>query len=315
MKTSKMTTIYKPKLHTLIKNLPSATYHSTPNTFSSSQFKTLLQSEKLFIKKYIDKTEAREEKEAFDVGTYFHTAVLEPHKMKEECVVFPGKIRRGADWEKFKAKHKNKAIVTLAQKQEALGLVEAVRNSVCAQQFLVGTPEVSLFVELHILNGHIYAPHFKKMLTRDGWIDMPEKINLKGALIITVKVRADNLGINFISDLKSTHGDAEDEEAVHNTVKRWGYALSAALYLDMFSLVRPAVNEFWLIFASKEVFNSKSWLMEPMKIKIGRIQYMTAVLRLAEMTKMKFESIESTGRIKVMPDEWHWLQEKETDLL
>lgn len=307
-----MKTTYK--LHTLIRDMTSDEYHSTPGTFSSSQFKDLLESEKLFVKKHIKKEIPRDENEAFDVGTYFHTAVLEPHKVKSECVVFPGKIRRGAEWEKFKAKNKGKAIVTQLQKDTAIGLVKAVQNSPLAQRYLDGEPEVSLFVELNVHDGQIYAPYFGKMLTRAGWVDGPKK-RIDGAYKIVVKVRADCLGDTYISDLKSTQGDCESDESMHSVAKRYKYQLSGALYLDMFSLMRPTLEKFWLIFASKELFNCMPYEFDAPKIQVGRCQYMWAVRRLAEMARVNFESIERTGVLKVLPEEYHWLQERDVDLL
>lgn len=308
----KMKTTFKP--HTLIRDMTSDEYHSTPGTFSSSQFKDLLKSEKLFIQKHINKTVAREENDAFDVGTYFHTGVLEPHKLKMDCVVYPGKQRRGKEWDKFKAKHRGKAIVTQIQKDTAVGLVKAVQNSPTAQRFLDGEPEVSLFVELNVHDGQIYAPYFGKMLTRAGWVDGPKK-RIDGAYKVIVKVRADMLGDTYISDLKSTTGDAESEESMHNVAKRYSYQLSGALYLDMFSLMNPDLEKFWLIFASKELFNCMPYEIEQRKLMVGRCQYMWAVKRLAEMAKVNFESIERTGVLKVLPEELHWLEERDIDLL
>ncbi len=81
-------------LHKLIHDLSSDEYHATPGTYSSSQFKDLLDDEEIFINKYIKKTIEKEDVPAFGTGNYFHTGVLEPHKLKSEYVVFQGKVRR-----------------------------------------------------------------------------------------------------------------------------------------------------------------------------------------------------------------------------
>lgn len=303
------------KLHRLIRDMSSVAYHSTPNTFSSSQFKDLIKDEDMFIEKHIKKSVEREENDAFDIGNYFHTAVLEPHKVKTECVVFPGRIRRGKDWEKFKLKNRGKAIVTKGQMEQALGLAKAVKNSPVAQDYLDGEPEVSLFVELVIFQNEIYAPFFGKKLTRDGWIEARLPKKTPGAFTIVVKVRADNLGEAYISDLKSTSGNARSDQSVKEVVRRYQYDLSAALYLDIFSLLNVNLCAFWLIFASKELYNSRSYVFSDKSITCGRAKYMWAILRLAECAKNKWEYIDYPGVLHPHPDDLEWLVERDTDLL
>jgi hypothetical protein len=248
-------------LHRLIFDLDIEDYHRNSPGYSSSQFKDLLDDEDVFIAKYIEKRIERQESAAFDVGTYFHTGVLEPHKLKQDCIVFPGKIRRGLAWEKFKKKNAGKAIVTQAQKEQALGLVKAVKNSAVAKKFLGGKPEVSLYVEIVVSGDKIYAPYFGKRLTRHGWIADVQGAHQakKTGYLFVVKVRADMLGKTYISDLKSTSSNARSRSEMQKTVSSYHYDLSAALYMDMFSLLRPEIGKFIWIFASKSVLNSKTW--------------------------------------------------------
>ncbi len=83
-------------------DLTSDQYHTMAGTYSSSQLKKMLEDPEIFYRKYISKTEAKEEGSQFDVGTYFHTRVLEPEKLSEETAVYPGKVRRGKEWDAFK---------------------------------------------------------------------------------------------------------------------------------------------------------------------------------------------------------------------
>lgn len=293
-----------------------ADYHATPATFSSSQFKDLLDDPDVFIKKYIEKSIPRLEIAAFDVGTYFHTGTLEPHKLKTECIVYPGKVRRGKDWDKFKAKHKGKAIVTQGQKDTAEGLVRAVKNSPVAQNYLDGTPEVSLFVQILVVDGQIYAPHYSKMLTRDGWVDgVVDKKKMKRAFAFVVKVRADMLGDIYISDLKSTTGNAVSERSMRDKISYYSYDLSASLYLDIFSLVRPSLTEFWWIFASKDFFNSRTHKASPTNILVGRAKYMWAFIQMADCAACNWKTVDRPGILEPLPHELEWLKERDIDLL
>lgn len=302
------------KLHRLIEGMPIAEYHSTPKTFSSSQFKDLLDDEDVFIKKHIEKSIEREESDAFDIGTYFHTGILEPHLLKKECVVYPGKVRRGKDWDAFKAKNKGKAIVTQLQKDQAEGLVRAVKNSPVAQDFLDGTPEVSLFTEIAIHGGKIYAPYFGKELTIEGWVDGPKK-KIPGAHSIVVKTRADMLGDSYISDLKSTTGNAKSNKSMREKISYYHYDLSASLYLDMFSLLMPDVNDFYWIFASKDLLNCRTYRASVLNKKVGRAKYMKAMLKMADCASNNWQSVDYLDTLEPLPHELEYLKERDIDLL
>jgi len=304
----------KKNCHKLIHDLPIEKYHGMTGTYSSSQFKDLLDDEDLFIQKYIKKAVEKEENAAFDIGTYFHTGVLEPHKLKSDCVVYPGKVRRGAEWDRFKIKNLGRAIVTQAQKDQAEGLVRAVKDSPVAQTYLEGTAEVSLITEIHIHDGQIYAPYFGKVLTIEGWADGPKK-KLEGAFVIFVRVRADMLGDTFVSDLKSTTGNARSNKEMRQKISYYNYDLSASLYMDMFGLLNPELSEFVWIFASKDYFNSKSYKASETNVKVGRAKYMKAMLKMADCAMNNWATTDYLDTLEPLPHELEHLQEKDGDLL
>jgi hypothetical protein len=301
------------KLHTLVYDLPSEDYHRSVEGYSSSQFKDALEDEEIFVAKHVRKVVEREELAAFDVGTYFHTGVLEPHKINDDCIVYPGKVRRGEQWEAFKKKHSGKAIVTQAQKEQAEGLVRSVQESPVAQEFLEGESEVSLFTTIVIVDGEIVAPHWKKKLTLEGWV--PWSGRPKKCFTMTVKVRADKLGKWFISDLKSTTGNAKSNQEMRQKISYYNYDLSAALYLDMFQLVRPSVSDFIWIFASKDYLNSRTYKASPTNIRVGRGKYMRAMLKIAECAAANWKSVDYLDTLEPLPHELGWAQERDIDLL
>lgn len=318
-KTKMKTTTSKPKLHTLIFGLDIGDYHRGTAGYSSSQFKDLLDDEDVFIAKYIEKRIPRSESEAFDVGNYFHTGILEPHKLKKECVVYPGKVRRGKEWELFKKKNASRTIVTLSQKNQATGLITSVKKSSVAKKYLNGKAEVSLYVEIAVFRGKIFAPHFGKRLTRNGWTADLQGAHIakKQGYVFVAKVRADMLGKKYISDLKSSSSNARSRREMKKTVSDYDYDLSAALYFDLFSLIRPELQRFIWIFASKSVLNCKTWRAKSDSdmIMIGRSKYMFAMKALARVAGNNWKVEDVIDDLE--PAHWdrEWLDEDDTDLL
>lgn len=306
----------KRYLNKLTYDLPNEEYHG-PNfkwAFSSTQFKDV-EDEEYFIERHIKRTIAKEESPAFDVGTYFHVGTLEPHKLKMECTVYPGKVRRGNNWEQFLKKNKGKAIVTQQQKDQALGLVRAVKESRVAQTYLKGKPEVSLFVELNVYDGKIYAPYYGKELTANGWVKNLQK-RIDGAFVIYVKTRADLLGKTFITDLKSTSGDARSFKAMRNTISEYTYDLSCALYLDMFNLyLDGALEKFIWIFASKKYLTAKAWEASPTQIKVGRAKYMKAMIHMAKLAANDWKYVDTLDTLEPLPFELEHLKTRDIDLI
>lgn len=308
--------LIQPPLNKLIHDMTSEEYHSVQGTYSSSQLKDLLEDEEIFVKKWVNKTIPREEIDAFSVGSYFHTGVLEPHKLRTDCVVFDGKVRRGAEWERFKERHKNKAIVSQSMKEQAERLIDSVQDSPIAMDYIKhGKPEVSFFTELCIWKGDIYSLEHKDVLTADGWRSM-RAMKMDGAVQMVFKVRADSLGKDFVLDLKSTTGNARSMTSMREKIKHYDYDLSASLYLDLFSLaVGHQLDKFIWTFASKDCFNAKSYIASEKTLKVGRKKWMNAVLKLAELKASDWQIYDELGVMEPHFVDLNLLAESDTDLL
>lgn len=304
------------KLQGLYYDMSSEDYHNTPGTFSSSQMKDLLEDAEIFYRKYITKEQEKISIPAFDVGTYFHTAILEPNKLKDESVVYSG-IRRGKEWDKFQADNSGKNIITEAEKKVADGLIKAVQSSpISMKRISRGTPEVSGFVDLLVCNGDIYSLDSKFILGKGGWMDNKIKPSKKESIIIPMKVRADCLADTFILDLKSTTGNVRSDKAMKMKVSDYNYDLSAALYLDLFTLLTgKLMSEFIWTFASKDYFNCKSYIATAENIQVGRAKYKKAIVTLAENIQNNWQFTDSMGFLG--PNVWEMaiLKDKAEDLL
>jgi hypothetical protein len=298
----------------LIENLSSEEYHGRENTYSSSQLKDLLDDPDLFYKKYVAKTIEREETPAFDIGTYFHTAILEPHKLKLDCAVFEG-IRRGKEWDKFKEDNKGKAIITKSEFETAKKLIESVKNSPMAMGRIGrGNPEISTFLDLFVCGSDIYCLDNDSILGKFGW-EKAKKFPFKGTKI-TMKARADLLAEDFILDLKSTTGNAKSEYSMRSKISNYNYDLSASLYLDLFTAsTGKTVSEFVWVFASKDYFNSKTYIASEDNILVGRAKWKKAVLNLAEGIQEDWKFQDTIGILRPQPHELEWIKEQGKDLL
>ena len=303
--------------------LSSEEYHGTKNTFSSSQLKTILQDPEVFYKKYVSKEIPKEESPAFDVGQYFHTALLEPHKLESECIVYEGLARRGKDWDEFKAKHSGKAIITKTDKVTADRLINAVKESPVSMALLANSkPEVSAFLEVYVIGNEIFAFDSKETcwcLLPTGWtattLDFEEEDIKDFAVKLVIKVRADAIDTTsgIISDLKSTTGNVKKAFEMASKVTAYEYDLSAALYLDIFTLVAGVeFKSFVWIFASKdkECPGAMSWKASDKNIMVGRAKVRKALRLLARYVSNGWVFEDSLGTLEPPSFALEWLTQE-----
>jgi hypothetical protein len=302
----------KVELGVLIDDMSSEEYHSTPDTHSSTQIKMVLNDPEMYKKIYITKEAERPSSSAFDIGTYFHTAILEPHLLASTTAIFEG-FRRGDKWEAFKKKHKGKTLITSSEVLKAKNLIEGVRASKRAMEKLAnGYPEMSLFVKLSISDkGGIYAPDFGKMLTRYGWKDCPE---IPKGFPVTVKVRADLLGPDFILDLKSCSGDTHIVSDMIYKNMDYGYLLSASLYVDMFNLVMDnEIKEFIWTYSSKDKVSASNYSAHMDRnntLQCGRGQWVSGLRKLKKLVESNWEIAE-----EIVPIDPHYSEMKYLEII
>lgn len=165
--------------------------------------------------------ETDEETDAMRLGSAVHTAVLEPDKFEGSVAVFDG-TRRGKAWEEFKAEHDGKTLLTPTQHERAVNIRDYVRGEpkLC-RLFEEGQPERSIV-----------------------WTDEETEL--------LVKARPDWLdGLRWrVVDLKTTSD--LDDWALMRSVKKYGYHLQGAMFLDACDALGMEVRDVWLLFVASD---------------------------------------------------------------
>ena len=195
-------------------------YHGDKEYLSSSALKTLLRSAAEFENNYILGNAANVQKNVFDEGSLVHALILEPEVLDEEFAFYPGFTKRGNAFKAFTEENPGKIYISASQNQRCKKYVEAYERSQVAKDLLTGGfPEHTLCEEL---------------------------------MGIKIKVRPDYINIDegYIIDVK-TSGSSVDVDIFKDTVDRFGYALSAALYCEVAKKIYGRPFDFYFVAISK----------------------------------------------------------------
>ena len=232
----------------IYKTLSNKKYHEEQKHLSSSNLKLLLKDSQKFYKEKILGEREPIKGNNLDEGNYAHTLILEPHMVEEEYEFFEGNAKRGKAWKEFEEKHKdsNKILLSAAQKLKVENWVESYKKRPEAVNLVEGADkEFSLFSEM---------------------------------LGVPLKVRADIIDIEkgFIADVKTTAYDP-DVDTFKFTVEQFGYDLSAALYVDLFSRRYEKEFDFYFIVLGKRTQTCEVYKASGLTLGKGRTKMMNAI--------------------------------------
>lgn len=220
------------------------TYHADRTHYSSSALKLLLKNRGKFYKKYI-LNEAEEEavNHNFTFGNYVHTLLLEPHLVDKEFTTFSGS-KNTAEFKAFVAENQGKTILTRTAWQNGQYLAETARKSKNYEYIKRGEPEKTFC-------GKIQG--------------------------VPIKVRADLLGGDFVLDIKTTSTNVDNLYNIERACANYGYALSAALYYDMFKRKQKGLSRFLFWFINKQSGSDVMVQASDEFLDYGRSQYKKAI--------------------------------------
>ena len=246
-------------------DLSNQDYHDDTSHYSSSVLKKALKGAQYFYDYVVTKTKQEDmPTDALDLGSYLHTALLEPELLESTTEVYPMRTR-GKGFDAFKTEHFGKTVITMAELETAEEIINRMNTDFidvgetedipCKELFKGGKSEESLFTRLD---------------------DTPIKVRFDYAIY-----RKDHI---LIRDFKTCGGTANSESEADYICKRLGYYISAALYIDALRTALPGLGYpedtpiyFELVFASKKDYNINIYRLSEETLEHGRQQYKKAI--------------------------------------
>jgi hypothetical protein len=205
--------------------------------------------------------------DAFTVGHYFHAHYLEPHKMPS-FVEYKGK-RAGNAWKDFEEANIDNTIMNPKMIEDGQTLIRGVEESAPSMAMLrvPFVSEISYFTEL---------------------MGVPVKCRFD-ILHEDVKTKDGEL-ISIGGDLKSTSEAVLDEDTLRKVIKNYGYALSYAMYRDVYEKVTgKKLDKWYWIFSSKKFPNGKLVWADEKYYELGRYQYRKGLEKIKELRADNWE--------------------------
>lgn len=246
--------------------ISNAEYHGDRSFLSSSGLKLLLEDEYAFRDKYIYGNYTSEENSAFSFGTYIHTMLLEPHLLPYETAIYRDSTqRRGNAWNAFREANVGKTIITASEAESAEKMWYNYLKLPKSQQLIGGGRSEETFA------GEILG--------------------------VPVKVRFDSIGAGYGLDVKTTSMPC-DLQSLQQTIDKYDYALSAALYVEVAKICGEDIKIFYFLFANKKSHDITLIETSPRFLEQGREQIYKALEKYKELKIRGF--FDTTPMLKIV---------------
>jgi hypothetical protein len=230
-------------------------YHALPGT-SSSNIRDIRDDLPGYMHgdgKVYDNTDAKL------LGSAAHCFILEPGCFDDEYSVYPGKVRRGKQWEEFQYDNTDRQIITSKMHERILGMQNSLR--VAGYEWMWGGEGV-------IQEASIWAYEEN---TR-----------------VLCKVRPDvyDPDTAAITDLKTTsnpHWEAHGKykKGFEYSVRNFGYYIQHPFYMDMLNTAGVPCHEFsFLCVQSSEPYDVVPHILNTTWQRDGRSEYIKQLNRL-----------------------------------
>lgn len=240
-------------------------YHQIDGYASSTVLKEAIKDPLLYYKKYILKEEMPIKfQSAFDLGTYVHALVLEPHTVATDFAMWDGARKAGKEYELFKLQHEGRIILNKGQQAMADMMFDDFNKT-----------------RIDLDDGNT-------CLARDLFGDGEAELSVFGKLgHLPIKTRYDYIDVEngIIIDVKTTSADISSKKGAKEVIESLGYDLSAALYLDMAEKQFGRKFIFQWCFMQKLNAYTKFYQASKETLKKGRKEYKDAIKQIREWKK------------------------------
>lgn len=252
------------------KDIDNQTYHDDREYVSSSGLKLFLKNPRAYYKSYVlNQDQEQINQSALDFGSYIHCRILEPHLLDKEFAVFTGHMRRGKVWEEFEEDNKDKIIITKSQKNSADELLENFENATV----ILGQKEIEK--EVPVSSFFLHGNAEETLCHEIGGIKVKTRFDY----------RKEFEDFGSINDIKTTNEYVDTKEQVEKICAKWGYDISAALYVDVATEVTGKPHDFYFCFISKKDGDCRLYRASEQMLQLGREKYLKAIEGLSKARK------------------------------
>jgi hypothetical protein len=184
-----------------------------------------------------------------DLGTATHLAILEPHRMATDIVVWP-EARRGNGWKEFEARNSMCQILTTSEMETVVGMRDSVRGYAPAMRYLKhGYAEVTM-----------------------RWIDPASGRQMHGRIDWLTFVD----GQWTLVDVKTTRDSSQ--RRFGQDAYKYGYHIQFGLYVDgFFFLIREMPRFVVIAVESKPPYEPAVYSVSDEILELGHDEYTSAI--------------------------------------
>lgn len=213
---------------------------------------SLLRSMRISPKQFVhDRSNGRTDTASMKLGRAVHVAIFEPHRFDTDFIVYPGAVRRGREWEAFRAEHEHHEIITRDEQREASAIRDAVYADPIAADYLRGGYAEQSFT----------------------WDDFETKLRCKCRVDLVHSV---------LVELKSTNKIVP--RAFESTAAQLGYHSQIAFYYDGVRAngVKFERDPVLISVQNEAPYDVAVYRVPPEVVMAGRIEYGRLLIRLLE---------------------------------
>ena len=192
------------------------------------------------------------------LGRCRHLAILEPERFRHQVAVWDGKVRRGKEWDAFRAENRGLEILRPEEFEHCIAIQKAVRANPVAAEYLARAPaEVTLL-----------------------WTHVAQAVGALAGYRIECKGRPDIAQARAIVDFKSTRDASPD--GFGRECWRYRYDAQGAFYVDGYEAVTGQRLPYVLIAAENTPpYVVQVYTVPDVVLELGREHYRGLLDRLA----------------------------------